>query len=71
MRTKRPAKVYAPDERDRRGLVVYALVSPEIKRTLRRLSYEWELTQAEIVQTAIEQYLATQAIALERKRPNE
>ena len=53
MRTKRPAKVYAPDERDRRGLVVYALVSPEIKRTLRRLSYEWELTQAEIVQTAI------------------
>ena len=53
-------------ERNRRGVVLYAEVTPEMKRTLRRLSYEWEISQADIVIAAIEQYLASQAIVMEK-----
>ncbi len=56
----------AANERDRRGRIVYAEVAPEIKRTLRKLAYEWECPQAEIISTAIEQYLASHAIVLEK-----
>ena len=55
-------------ERDRKGLVLYAQVPYAMKRTLRRLAFEWEMPQSEIVHTAIEQYLASQAILLEEKK---
>ena len=55
-------------ERDRKGLVLYAQVPYAMKRTLRRLAFEWELSQSEIVQAAIEQYLASQAVMLEEDK---
>jgi predicted transcriptional regulator len=53
--------------RDRKN-IVYVQVPHEMKRTLRRLAFEWEMPQSEIVHTAIEQYLASQAILLEEKK---
>ena len=70
-RSKQPPKVYAPGDRDRRGVVLYAEVTPAMKRTVRRLSFEWEISQADIIQSALEQYLATQGVALEDDRESE
>ena len=48
--------------------VLYAEVPMGMKRTLRRLAYEWELSMSAIVQAAIEQYFAAQSVVEEEEK---